>query len=89
VIWLWLLVILALKIPTSLMVYFGWRFGRDSDQVPDVQDDGGSGVNPQADRLHPRSPFPRGPRRGPHGDPPPPPPRRVRRIPPGTRVLGG
>lgn len=89
-IWLWLLVIVALRIPTSLMVYNGWRFSKDSSEdVEDAPDDGGFGVNPDGDRIHPRSPFPREPRRGPHGDPPPPPPKRVRSIPPGTRVLGG
>ncbi len=88
-IWLWLLVIVALKIPTSVMVYCGWRFGRACDPVSDSNDDGGCGVNRDTGRIDPRSPFPRVPRRGPHGDPPPPPPKRVRRIPPGTRVLGG
>ena len=44
-----------------------------------VRDDDG-GIKRQ--RPHPRKPFPRRPRRGPHGDPAPQPPARVRTVAP-------
>ncbi len=89
VIWLWVLVIVGLKIPTSAMVYLGWRFSRDSDAAASdaaasQEDDGGAHTPPQ--QMHPRKPFPTGPRRGPLGDPPPA-PARVRTAGSRSRVL--
>ena len=90
VVWLWILIILGLKIPPSLMVYAGWRMGKRTDEaVAADRGEGGSAVTGEAGRRHPRPPFPREPRRSPHGDPSPPAPARTRRIPPGTRVLRG
>jgi len=86
VIWLWILVIVGLKIPTSAMVYLGWRFSRESDAAAAHEDDGGARTPPH--EIHPRKPSPTGPRRGPHGDPAPLAPPRVRTAGSRSRVLG-
>ena len=71
-----LFLMLALKIPLGMLLYLVWwavRQTPDEEQQPYGEGDGGSRV-----RQHPRRPFPRLPRRGPHGDPEPAAPPRVR-----------
>ena len=86
VIWLWILVILGLKIPTTAMVYVGWRFAKGVDAEAAQPDDDGGARRPLAE-IQPRKPFPTDPRRGPHGDPPPAAPARVRTASVRGRVL--
>ena len=67
---------IVLKVP---IVAAGWIIWWAVRAEPDPleeqsQDDGGSKQRPP----HPRRPLPRGPRRGPHGDPALPSPPRVR-----------
>jgi hypothetical protein len=67
---------LALKIPLGMLLYLVWwavRQTPDEEQEPHGEGEGGSRVLP-----HTRRPFPRRPRRGPHGDPEPAAPPRVR-----------
>jgi hypothetical protein len=74
--WGFLWLMLALKIPLiGLICIVWWAIKQEpEEEVPSSEDDGGV----KRERRHPRAPFPRRPRRGPHGDPPPAPPARVR-----------
>jgi hypothetical protein len=66
---------LALKIPLAGLIYLvWWAIHQEPDEASSQDDDGGIRRNPR----HPREPFPRHPRRGPHGDPAPLAPPRVR-----------
>lgn len=72
---IWLM--LALKIPLAGLIYIvWWAIKQEPDQMSSSDDDGGV----KRDRPHPPKPFPRTPRRGPHGDPAPLPPARVRTV---------
>ena len=62
-----------------------WASRQDSDEPPSSDDDGGIRRHP---RPHSPRPFPRRPRRGPHGDPAPAPPSRVRSVRARARTLG-
>jgi len=72
-----------IKLPVAaLMLWLPFRYD-ESMRSPDVPDsseeDGGSKALPGGPLdPHPRSPLPRLPRRGPHGDPAPVSPRRIR-----------
>src|SRR5689334_23522824 len=83
--WVWILMLAALiKLPIAgLLLWIPFR--RDeamlsTDPSTDSsEEDGGSKALPGGPLdPHPRAPFPRTPRRGPHGDPAPPSPPRVR-----------
>ena len=74
--WGFVWLMLVLKIPIAMLLYIVWWAVKQSDEEPAPEsDDGGSRTPP-----HPREPFPRAPRRGPHGDPEPPAPARVRVV---------
>jgi hypothetical protein len=76
---------LALKIPlAALICLVWWAIKQEPDSTP-ADDDGG--IKRRPTRPHPRKPFPRRPRRGPHGDPAPPSPARVRTIRARARTL--
>jgi hypothetical protein len=67
---------LALKIPLAALIYLvWWAIKQEPEDTASSDDDGGVKLRP---RPHPPKPFPRRPRRGPHGDPAPHPPARVR-----------
>jgi hypothetical protein len=67
----------ALKIPLiALICIIWWAIKQEPEEASSRDDDGGI----KRDRAHPRRPFPRRPRRGPHGDPAPFPPERVRTV---------
>jgi len=75
---------LALKIPLiGLICIVWWAIKQEPDETPSSGGDGGV----KRQRPHPPKPFPRRPRRGPHGDPAPPPPPRVRTMRARTRSL--
>jgi hypothetical protein len=79
---------LILKIPLVLVILIVWWMIRHESSEPPASDDDG-GIRRGQDRPHPIRPFPRPPRRGPHGEgPPPSPPRRVRVVRARTRTLG-
>jgi hypothetical protein len=81
---IWL--ILAVKLPLVLLIglLVWWASRGQSDEESSSDDDGGLRLRP---RPHPRRPFPRPPRRGPHGDPSPVPPARVRPVRARSRTL--
>jgi hypothetical protein len=92
--WLIMLILMSIKLPlAALMLWLPFR-GDDAIAPAKAADpadgDGGSPALPAGQlNPHPRPtsprPFPRLPRRGPHGGPPPPSPRRVRTDAVGTR----
>lgn len=68
---------LALKIPLAGLIWIvWWAIKQEPEQTPSADDDGGI----KRTRPHPPKPFPRRPRRGPHGEPAPQPPTRVRTV---------
>jgi hypothetical protein len=92
--WLIMLILMAIKLPLAALML--WLPFRGDDAIGPVNvtdpadDDGGSPALPAGPlNPHPRPtsprPFPRLPRRGPHGSPAPPSPRRVRTVAVGTR----
>jgi len=83
--WGFLWLMLALKIPLAALIYIVWWAIKQEPEQPNASDDDG-GVKLR--RMHPRRPFPRRPRRGPHGDPAPLPPARVRTTRARARTLG-
>jgi hypothetical protein len=77
---------LALKLPLAgLIGIVWWAIKQSPEEAPASGEDGGIKRNP---RPHPSKPFPRRPRRGPHGEPPPLPPARVRMVRARARSLG-
>lgn len=70
----WLL--LVLKIPVAMLLYIVWWAVKESDEEPAPDAGDGGTKTPR----HPRSPLPRTPRRGPHGDPRLPAPARTRSL---------
>jgi hypothetical protein len=81
--WGFLWLMLALKIPLAGLIYIVWWAIKQEPDETSSEDDGGI----KRDRIHPRKPFPRKPRRGPHGDPAPLPPPRVRTVRARARTL--
>ena len=82
--WGFLWIMLALKIPlVALICLVWWAIKQEPEDTTPREDDGG------IKRAHPhrRGPFPRHPRRGPHGDPAPGPPSRVRTVRARARTL--
>jgi hypothetical protein len=78
---------LALKIPLIALIYLVWWAIKQqpSEETSSQDDDGGL---KRRHNPHPRKPFPRHPRRGPHGDPAAPPPARVRTVRAKARSVG-
>ncbi len=74
---IWLMV--ALKIPLGALIYIVWWAVHQTPEEPSSSDEDGGIRKPSAHR-HPRPPFPRHPRRGPHGTPAPSSPARVRGV---------
>lgn len=83
--WGFVWLMLALKIPLAGLIYIVWWAVKQGpeQEAPPSDDDGGL----RRDRPHPPKPFPRRPRRGPHGDPAPAPPARVRMLHARARML--
>ncbi|CAB5032414.1 unannotated protein [freshwater metagenome] len=74
--WVFIFMMIVLKIP--ILALFGivwWAIKQKPEKVEDSSGGGGS-LKPVS--PHPRSPLPRSPRRGPHGDPASPAPDRMR-----------
>ena len=82
--WGFLWLMLALKLPIAALIYIVWWAIKQEPDDASSDDDGGI----KRHRPHPREPFPRRPRRGPHGDPPPQPPARVRTVKARARKVG-
>lgn len=76
--WGFLWLMFAIKIPLiALIILVWWAIRQKPEEPPSASDDDG-GIK----REHPHRPrpFPRHPRRGPHGGLPPAPPARVRSV---------
>jgi len=83
--WGFLWIMLALKLPLAALIYLvWWAIKQEPDESTSSDDDGGI----KRQRPHPPKPFPRHPRRGPHGDPAPMPPTRVRTVRAKARTFG-
>ena len=83
--WGFLWLMLALKLPLAGLIFIvWWAIKQEPEDAPPTDGDGG------VKRIHPHRPrpFPRRPRRGPHGDPAPPSPARVRTTRARARTLG-
>ncbi len=76
---------LALKLPLIGLIAIVWWAIKQEPEDSQPGDDGGIR---RPGRPHPRTPFPRLPRRGPHGGAPPAPPARVRTVRAKARSLG-
>jgi hypothetical protein len=79
--WTFVYLMVALKLPILALLLIVWWAVRDKPEGfdDDDQNDGGDG-GVRRRPTHPRRPFPRLPRRGPHGDPPLPSPPRTRTV---------
>jgi hypothetical protein len=76
---------LVLKIPLAALIWLVWWAVKQEPEPAATRDeDGGIKRHP----VHPRKPFPRHPRRGPHGDRAPLPPPRVRTVQARARTYG-
>lgn len=85
--WGFLWLMLVLKIPLiGLICIVWWAIKQEPEQTPSRASDDDGGI--KRGHPHPRRPFPRCPRRGPHGDPPPLPPARVRSVRARARTYG-
>jgi hypothetical protein len=75
---------IELKLPLLLLILVVWWFIRNEPEDSTSSDDDGGTLTRSAHDSHPhrprRGPGPRGPRRGPHGDPAPSAPPRVRTV---------
>ncbi|MEA2180280.1 MAG: hypothetical protein QOG77_3577 [Solirubrobacteraceae bacterium] len=76
--WAFIWLMFGLKIPiVALLLIVWWAIRSEPEQTDSTEaDDGGTKTR----RRHPHRPFPRRPRRGPHGDPLPLPPPRTRAV---------
>ena len=78
--WTFVWLMVGLKIPIAALAYIVWWSVKDPpEQTGAPEDGGGGGGNDRVEHhRHPRKPFPRHPRRGPHGGPTPASPARMR-----------
>jgi hypothetical protein len=76
--WGFLWLMFAIKIPLiALIILVWWAIRQKPEEPPSASDDDG-GI--KREHSHRPRPFPRHPRRGPHGGLPPAPPSRVRSV---------
>jgi len=73
--WGFVWLMLVLKIPIGLLLWLVWWAVHQTPEETEQDTSGGGGGSKV---RHPRPPFPRTPRRGPHGEPAPRSPARVR-----------
>jgi hypothetical protein len=78
---------LIMKLPLILLVLAVWWAIHEEPEEPGTKDDDG-GIRRPGQRSHPLKPFPRPPRRGPHGAPSPPSPPRIRTVHARARTYG-
>jgi hypothetical protein len=86
--WTFVWLMVGLKIPIAALIYIVWWAVKDPPESTTPDDSGGGGNDRIAHQhRHPRKPFPRHPRRGPHGSIAPPPPARMRTTRTRTRTF--
>ena len=76
--WAFIYLMFVLKIPIAALLFIVWWAIRSEPETTETGADGNGGTKTRP--RHPRRPFPRAPRRGPHGDPLPLPPPRTRAV---------
>ncbi|HKE80761.1 MAG TPA: hypothetical protein VKB54_15685 [Solirubrobacteraceae bacterium] len=76
--WGFLWLMFALKIPIIALLWIVWWAVRSEPESEERTDGGDGGIKFRP--PHPHRPFPRRPRRGPHGDPAPSAPPRTRSV---------
>jgi hypothetical protein len=76
--WMFIWLMLALKIPIAALFYIVWWATRAPDPAGDAASE--DWKRPPVRPDHPRPHRPRPPRRGPHAEPAPRPPARVRAL---------
>jgi nitrogen fixation-related uncharacterized protein len=90
--WGFLWIMVALKIPLIALIFLVWWAIKQEPEDDQAEQDDDGGLKRPGQRVHPRphphKPFPRHPRRGPHGDPAPLPPARVRTVKARARMVG-
>jgi hypothetical protein len=77
--WTFIYLMFVLKLPIAALLWIVWWAIHSGPETSDDGPEGGDGGLKTRPR-HPRRPFPRRPRRGPHGDPPCAPPPRTRTV---------
>jgi len=77
--WTFVYLMVVLKLPIIALLWIVWWAVR-SEPESGEEGQGGDGGQRVKARRHPHKPFPRRPRRGPHGDPPLPAPPRTRAV---------
>ena len=86
--WTFLWLMLGLKIPIAALIYIVWWAVKDPPEPVTAPDErGGDGNDRVGHHRHPRKPFPRRPRRGPHAGLPPASPARMRATRARTRTF--
>ena len=85
--WGFLWLMLALKIPLAGLIWIVWWAIKQEPEDAGASREDDGGVKRSHPHPHARGPFPRSPRRGPHGDPAPLPPARVRTVRARARTL--
>jgi len=86
--WTFVWLMVGLKIPIAALIYIvRWAVKDPPGPVTAPDDSGGGGNDRTAQHRHPRKPFPRHPRRGPHGGGAPAPPARMRTTRTRTRTF--
>ena len=80
--WTFLYLMVFLKLPIVALLWIVWWAVRSHPDEAEDDEQGGGGGDGGVKRppSHPRRPFPRAPRRGPHGEPPVPSPPRTRTV---------
>ena len=79
--WTFIYLMFVLKLPIlALLLLVWWAVRERPEGDDDDQSEGGGDGGVRRKPVHPRRPFPRAPRRGPHGSPPIPSPPRTRSV---------
>jgi hypothetical protein len=80
--WTFVYLMVGLKLPILALLWIVWWAVHEKPDSAEEDDEQGGGGDGGVKRppTHPRRPFPRLPRRGPHGDPPVPSPPRTRTV---------
>ena len=78
--WTFIYLMFVLKLPIIALLWIVWWAVRSGTEPDDEGGGDGGDGGTRTRAVHPRRPFPRRPRRGPHGDPPCAPPPRTRTV---------
>ena len=85
--WTFVYLMVGLKIPIAALFFLVRWAVKDPPEPEPASDDKGDGNDRIEHHRHPREPFPKRPRRGPHGGLAPAPPQRMRTTRSRTRTF--